>query len=249
MVERRAGESLEDHVAALSTTTFVNLTLLTCLANAKNSNTCVLHEEVIPRLGNVEKRLDGVEKKLDGVEKRLDGVEKRLDGVEKRLDGMQKEMREEMKEMNRKIDGLYVGQRMMSLGLGKSFERYNAAWLCHHLAEKYPELELLTSKTLPTSSMGGKGGPVVEIDIYSSDPLILCEATSVLKDVGKVERFFKKVDLLTSTIFEGYEPPLLYFFVSSIHGDCREEAERLLAARGCTLIVQDPDQDTYSNKF
>jgi hypothetical protein len=190
MVERRAGESLEDHVAALSTTTFVNLTLLTCLANATNSNTRVLHEEVIPRFGNVEKRLDGVEKKLDG---------------------MQKEMRELRDDVNRKIDGLYVGQRMMSLGLGRSFERYNAAWLCHHLAEKYPELELLTSKTLPTSSMGGKGGPVVEIDIYSSDPLILCEATRVLKDVGKVERFFKKVDLLTSTIFEGYEPPLLYF--------------------------------------
>lgn len=175
-----------------------------------------------------------LKKSTNANSKAIEAHSKAIEAHSKAIVDLKRSVKEDIKILQLSLKESF---EQVKTGMGKSFERYNAAWLRHHFAVEYPNMKLEVSQHIKLSS-----GLEIEIDIISKEPLLLAEATSILQSPKKITKFFNKIDQLRADGHFKDKEPKLFFFVNMVVEKYREETKKMLDSRGCILIVQDPDE-------
>ena len=139
-------------------------------------------------------------------------------------------------KLSSQIKNLRKSISSIGRGLGNNFEIFNAKWFEKYLSLDHPTIKIETNGFFKDrDNMVNDKTEIFEIDIYSSDPLLICEFTTFLEidEFSKIEKlvriknYFKK---------ESKEVKYIYFVTYEIASEIEDQVTNFCNQHKIILI-------------
>jgi hypothetical protein len=149
----------------------------------------------------MDKRFESMDKRFESMDKRFESMDKRFESMDKRFDSMQKQMDGRFEEV------IYILKNIQKQ-IGKPFEQFCRNIVIRILKEEdLGDIKLEPKRMEDHERMVSEDTTIVEIDGLSLDPPVIMEATSILRDQEKIEKFLRKkafVEKKYEKLFRGF---------------------------------------------
>jgi hypothetical protein len=145
-------------------------------------------------------------------------------------------IKKDLKHLETEITTINHQMNELKPFLGNYFEDFNASWIKFYFEEKYPGISIQLRKKFDDIEMKvNPGSNYFEVDIYSSNPHIVVETTTYLKEdeFSKVEKLIRIKEFFQA---KGNPIEKMFFITYDIYDSITKKVEKFCSENGIKLI-------------